>query len=225
MTAGGASCSCEHCGAVCEGRFNACDTVWAHGPREVVRLRPTETVLGRDRRRAGAPASAGDRSAGHSAANGDAATEARAEVLEWLQNAFDGVRSDLRLVMEAVARQGAALEALADAEPVGAKVSAALEALEALPERLRPEPGADAGALSTHLASELRDLLPGYLDEAVREVVRPGQGAMLHRVDEVAAEMRRSLAELYAASAELREEIVRLSAFRSALEDRPPAQR
>jgi hypothetical protein len=35
MVAGKASCSCGVCGAVCTGRFDACASVWAAGPREV----------------------------------------------------------------------------------------------------------------------------------------------------------------------------------------------
>jgi hypothetical protein len=36
MTAGSDSCHCEQCGVVCEGRFEACPSVWAQGPQVVL---------------------------------------------------------------------------------------------------------------------------------------------------------------------------------------------
>jgi hypothetical protein len=31
MVAGSSACFCAHCGAVCEGQFNGCESVWASG--------------------------------------------------------------------------------------------------------------------------------------------------------------------------------------------------
>ncbi len=43
MVAGTASCSCAQCGAVCEGLYPGCVTVWAAGPRNIALTRPPKT--------------------------------------------------------------------------------------------------------------------------------------------------------------------------------------
>ncbi len=50
MVAGGSTCTCAQCGAVCRGRFTGCVDVWARGPRSVtVRVKPTEEPVRRSR--------------------------------------------------------------------------------------------------------------------------------------------------------------------------------
>lgn len=228
MTAGDTSCTCGTCGVVCAGRFSACSAVWARGPRQVTLASP---VL------AGRPAVKADANGGSGVVATEPATvtnsadDGRGEVLEWLQSAFDGVRGDLALVADAIARQQQALNTLTHAEETTTHL---VELAEALPDRVST---AVAGAVRAaaavavagappaglELTEELRQTLPGYVDEAVRQIVRPGQGAMMNRVDEVAAELRESLEEVQASAAELRNEMARLAAFRAALIADQPA--
>ncbi len=226
MTAGDSSCSCATCGIVCPGRFSACSTVWDRGPRRVNLVRPVAARV---------PAVAPEVNGGAPAAapEGPAAPEpadrGRGEVLEWLQSAFEGVRGDLALVIDAVSRQQEALTTLARTE---AATTHLVELAEALPGRVftavadavagAPAPAAaapplDAAMLAVEMGKELRQALPGYIDDAVRDIVRPGQGAMMNRVDEVTVELRESLAEVQASAVELRNEMARLAAFRAAL--------
>lgn len=176
----------------------------------------------------GAPAAAPE---GPAAA--EPADRGRGEVLEWLQSAFEGVRGDLALVIDAVSRQQEALTTLARTE---AATTHLVELAEALPGRVfaavadavagagapavaaaPAPPPLDAAMLAEEMGKELRQALPGYIDDAVRDIVRPGQGAMMNRVDEVTVELRESLAEVQASAAELRNEMARLAAFRAAL--------
>lgn len=228
MTAGDASCACPTCGAVCTGRFSACSAVWERGPREVTLARP---VIDRPQAVAPHPNGGVPVIAAERAPAPEPADDGRGEVLEWLQSAFDGVRGDLALVIDAVARQQDALTALSRTE---AATTHLVELAEALPDRVCaavadavagavaasgpvPAPAVDPAVMARGMSEELRHVLPGYIDEAVREIVRPGQGAMMNRVDEVSAELRVSLVEVQASAAELRNEMARLAAFRAAL--------
>lgn len=229
MTAGDSSCACTTCGVVCAGKFSACSAVWERGPRELTLASPVVV-----RRPGVVPSRPGT---GHRAAPvvasepagaADLADHGRGEVLEWLQSAFDGVRGDLAQVLEAVALQQQALSSLSEAEGVTARL---VELAEALPDRVcaavaeamatAAEEAGSSGrsAINGDAATtdEMRQILPDYIDQAVREIVRPGQGAMMNTVDEVAAELRESLVEVQASAAELRNEMSRLAAFRSAL--------
>lgn len=215
MTAGDASCACAVCGVSCPGRFSSCSAVWARGPREVamaspvVVRRPAFVSRGEVSGAATIPAAV---AGPEPAAAMEPAEDGRGEVLEWLQSAFDGVRDDLAMVLDAVGRQQQALTSLSEREGATTRL---VELAEALPDRVAAAV-ADAIAAGAK-AAEPRQPLPEYIDQAVREIVRPGQGAMMNRVDEVAAELRGSLAEVQAAAGELRNEMARLAAFRSAL--------
>ncbi len=222
MTAGDTSCACPTCGVVCTGRFSACGAVWARGPRDVTLASPV--IAPRPAVRAQANGG-GPVIPAEPAAVPEPADDGRGEVLEWLQSAFDGVRGDLALVIDAVGRQHEALTTLAQAR---AATTHLVELAEALPDRVRaavadavaaptPAPGVDATVAAQEMGEELRRVLPGYIDEAVRAIVRPGQGAMMNRVDAVAAELRRSLVEVQASAGELRDEMTRLAALRTAL--------
>lgn len=226
MTAGETSCSCSACGVVCTGKFSACKAVWARGPREVSLARPVVV-----RRPNSKPSPQAAEPA--AAQPPEVVDDGRTEVFEWLQSAFDGVRGDLALVIDAVGRQQQALSTLTQAE---ATTTHLVELAEAFPDRvcaLMSDVVADAVAAGAaaggggflggeavsaqNVGDELRQVLPGYIDDAVREIVRPGQGAMMNRVDEVATGLRQSLMEVQDSAAELRNEIARLTAFRTAL--------
>lgn len=232
MTAGQSSCACTTCGVVCAGRFSACGAVWERGPRELTLASPVVVRRpGPVSSRPGTGEKATPVVASEPAGAADPADDGRGEVLEWLQSAFDGVRGDLSQVLQAVALQQQALAALSEAEGVTARL---LELAEALPDRVCDavadaiETAAEAGSsrrsvvngdapTTDEMSDEMRHILPDYIDQAVREIVRPGQGAMMNRVDEVAAELRVSLVEVQASAIELRNEMARLAAFRAAL--------
>lgn len=233
MTAGDTSCSCSTCGVVCTGRFSACSAVWARGPREVTLARPViarrPTAAAKPAVPKGAPpAPPAPAEVRGAAAPAQPPDDGRSEVLEWLQSAFDGVRGDLTLVIDAVGRQQQALTTLTQSE---ATTTHLVELAEALPDRVCAVmadvvvDAVAAGAAATagpsvsaqEMGDELRHVLPGYIGDAVREIVRPGQGAMMNRVDEVAAELRQSLVEVQVSAGELRNEMARLAAFRTAL--------
>ena len=230
MAAGDSSCACTVCGVVCSGRFSGCGAVWDRGPRQLTPatpvVTPRPTVVSRvDLNGAGsAPAPTPE-----PAAVADHGEHGRGEVLEWLQSAFDGVRSDLAQVIDLVGRQQQAVAKVHEADVATAhlveladslpdRVSAAVaEAMAAAPVAGPREATAPGGTTALDVGEELRLVLPGFIDEAVREIVRPGQGAMMNRVDEVAAELRESLVEVQASAAELRNEMARLAGFRAAL--------
>ena len=231
MRAGESSCACTTCGVTCTGKFSACSAVWERGPRELtlaspVVIRRHTSVAQREAAGNGARAVV----TAEPAAVAEPGDDGRGEVLDWLQSAFDGVRADLGTVMEAVVVQQQALSALSEAEGVTAQL---VELAETLPQRVSvavadaivaaapasaaPFAGGHGGTPTEEMSDEMRQILPDYIDQAVREIVRPGQGAMMNRVDEVAGELRESLVEVQSAAAELRNEMARLAAFRSAL--------
>ncbi|HUP70278.1 MAG TPA: hypothetical protein VM142_10745 [Acidimicrobiales bacterium] len=235
MTAGDSSCACTVCGVVCAGRFSACGAVWDRGPREftiagpIVILRPT-VVPPVDLNGAGAsPPAPTEPAAVADHGEHGRGEDGRGEVLEWLQSAFEGVRSDLAQVMDLVGRQQQAVAMTHEADDATAhlvelaeslpdRVSAAVaDAIAAAPVSAPRQPLAPGDTTARDVGEELRLVLPGFIDEAVREIVRPGQGAMMNRVDEVAAGLRESLVEVQASAAELRNEMARLAGFRAAL--------
>ncbi len=232
MTAGNSSCACTTCGVVCAGKFSACTAVWGRGPRELTLASPAvvrRPAVVPPRRSTGAVAEGVV--ASEPAADAGAVDDGRGEILEWLQSAFDGVRGDLAQVMEAVALQQQMLTALSEAEGATVQLvelaatlpdrvcAAVTDAITAAAQAASPIPSVMNGDAVTakEMGEEMRQILPDYIDQAVREIVRPGQGAMMNRVDEVAAELRESLVEVQASAAELRNEMARLAAFRSAL--------
>lgn len=228
MTAGEEACSCEACGVSCPGRFAGCATVWARGPRELRLSRPAPAtpVPGSAAPAPSAPSTArasGSRSGGKArtrpavvaepdpGAEPDAAKapassptgnghanvamdDGRAEILEWLRSTFDGVRSDIRALTDAVSRQQATLASFDEASQSNALVVAATEAL---PARVG---AAVAEALESHHADTLV----------------PAQ-------DEVVAKVSDTLAGVENIASELRNELVRLHAFREALAADLPA--
>ena len=50
MRAGADSCTCEQCGVVCKGRFEACPAVWARGPHPVLLAPKADPTIWRRRR-------------------------------------------------------------------------------------------------------------------------------------------------------------------------------
>lgn len=223
MTAGEAACSCEACGVACPGRFAGCATVWARGPREVRFSAPATRISGRTQADTAVPpdalpdpapapeVAAADEPAAEpdppapratrtrraTAANGHAAVatdDGRAEILEWLRSTFDGVRSDIRALSDAVSRQQATLASFEEAAQSNALVVAATEAL---PARVG---AAVAEALESH---HLDTLAPAH--------------------EEVVAKVSDTLAGVEDIASELRNELVRLHAFREALASDLPA--
>lgn len=207
MMAGEAACSCEVCGVSCPGRFAGCATVWARGPREVSFSAPAARLSGR----AGppsppapeavapldSPAPHPTRTRSEASANGHAEVatdDGRAEILEWLRSTFDGVRSDIRALSDAVSRQQATLASFEEAAQSNALVVAATQAL---PARVG---AAVAEALESH---HLDTLAPAH--------------------EQVVAKVSDTLAGVEDIASELRNELVRLHAFREALASDLPA--
>lgn len=217
MRAGESACSCEACGVSCPGRFAGCATVWARGPREVHFSAPAARRSGRAdppfppgpepevaavvgpaaEAEPASPAPRPARTRRTAPANGHAEVatdDGRAEILEWLRSTFDGVRSDIRALSDAVSRQQATLASFEEAANSNALVVAATEAL---PARVG---AAVAEALESH-----------HLD-----TLAPAQ-------EEVVAKVSSTLASVEDIASELRNELVRLHAFREALAADLPA--
>ena len=227
VTAGSSACHCTSCGVVCEGRFGGCATVWANGPRQVTLVRP-QVLVGRARP---APPDKGPDAEPEPQRHPDAVVspdDGRVEVLEWLQGAFEGLRAELRVVHEALTRQEKALAALAEAD---SGIDRLLELAEGLPPRI-------GRAVSQAVSQAVRQAEVARQAEAasqaVSQAVRQAEAARQPHVEaephpgpraepppqpppEVDAELRRSVAELQASAADLRNERARLAAFRETL--------
>ena len=210
MTAGEAACSCEACGVSCPGRFAGCATVWARGPRPV-KLAASASPPPAAPAPAPAPAAPSLDEAEVIAARGPrirtriqgpagnghaevAVDDGRAEILEWLRSAFDGVRSDVRALTDAVSRQQATLASFDEAAQSNALVVAAAEAL----------PARVGAAVAEALESHHEDTLA------------PAQEAVVAKVTD-------TLAGVEDIASQLRNELVRLHAFREALAADLPA--
>lgn len=135
MVAGESSCRCSTCGAVCEGRFAGCPAVWAAGPREVSLVEP-------DAQSGASPAPVvsaflsaerPERSHLAGAPSAPEAGDARAQVFDWLQDSFEGLRSQLKVLSDAVGRQQQALGSMSEA---GATAERLAELADALPDRI-----------------------------------------------------------------------------------------
>lgn len=241
MTAGSSSCHCEQCGIVCEGKFAGCASVWAAGPREVTLVRPAagedlrpsrpnrlSRREGFPRRAAADVATAEPVDAVATSAGPPATAAAADDVLAWLRSAFEGVRSELRVLSDTVERQQRALAVVAESDQAAERL---VQLADGLPDRIG---GAVAEALRAdheltvarmeELVDELRTAGPaprngatnGHAAAGLDET--PGGG----QLDAVTDELRRSLAEVHSSAAELRNEMVRLAAFRQALADDLP---
>lgn len=217
MRAGETSCSCSDCGVVCKGRFSACDAVWARGPRQVTLARPVPT---RPPTVVGEPISAATTPPPVAAqpAAAEPVDAGRGEVLEWLRSAFDGVRHDLAMVIEAMGRQQQTLSTLSQSEATAAKL---VELVEALPERVTASvaeifkeaaPADTAAPRSSPSTAAAKEFAAHWRQLATAN----GSGA-------VDPELQESLAEVQALAAELRNEMSRLAAFRAALMADQPA--
>ena len=194
VTAGDSACHCTVCGVVCEGQFAGCEAVWARGPREVTLLRPDGQRAG-DRPVAAVEAERGPESDLY-------LEDGRGEVLEWLRVAFEGVRADLTVLSNTVARQQRAIAKAARHEPDGDRL---LEVADALPARVatavseavRAHPSATGnGGVSADVLAELADVLLHSVTTAVRDALEEDRAVMKEHIDQVAAELRQEMARL-----------------------------
>ena len=157
---------------VCEGRFAGCSTVWERGPRAFVRVWPKKLPgndppsLSREAKSVEAhpeaqPEAASPEPNGNSERQGPegagpspppptagplpvaVADDMRGQVFEWLHDSFDSLRSQLRVLSDAVSRQQRALDSMTE-----------------------------AGAAAERL-SRLADVLPDRIGEAVYEAIAP----------------------------------------------------
>ena len=126
------------------------------------------------------------------------------EVLTWLRTAFDGVRSELRVLRDAVDRQQVVLANIAESQAAAERL---VDIADGLPERI-----GDAVSDAVRFEGASRSWPAGSAAPAVA----------LEGVDVVADVLRTSLMEVHASAAELRNEMVRLAAFRQALADDLP---
>ncbi len=135
MVAGESSCRCSTCGAVCEGRFAGCPEVWAAGPREVTLVEPETSGVASPASVVSAFVSAEppERSRVRAAPSTAPAGDARAQAFDWLQDSFDGLRSQLKVLSDAVSRQQQTLGSMGEA---GATAERLAELADALPDRI-----------------------------------------------------------------------------------------
>ncbi len=153
MTAGESSCQCDGCGMVCEGQFAGCSTVWERGPWAFVPVWPSkpwggDLPSGREPEPVGASASAdrakADATSAEPNGNSDlhtpegarpsppptaaplpvtAADDMRGQVFEWLHDSFESLRSQLRVLSDAVSRQERALDSMTEARAAAERLS------------------------------------------------------------------------------------------------------
>lgn len=209
MTAGSDSCQCEECGIVCWGRFASCDVVWAQGPRPVTVAnapgdsfeRATKQLPLDEIAEAEPPPPPPPRpfatpvaSLYHGAPGGfGEAGDARIEVMAWLRSAFDGLRAELRVLSDNIARQQSAIADVVDAHEAAAGIV------------------------------QVAESLPGRVATAVSEAVA---GLAHERTDEAKAALdgvTEAIVQLEYLADDLRNESVRLHAFREALAADLPA--
>jgi hypothetical protein len=118
MRAGESACLCRECGVVCEGQFNGCAAVWAAGPREVVLARSGPEALD---------------VAPEPLAAAQTAHQSRERVVGWLQDSFEGLSAQMRVLSDAVNRQQQVLGDMTEAQAAAARLS---ELADVLPERI-----------------------------------------------------------------------------------------
>ncbi|HEX2273781.1 MAG TPA: BTAD domain-containing putative transcriptional regulator [Acidimicrobiales bacterium] len=194
MTAGAEACTCSVCEVVCTGRFGGCADVWARGPQPVhiVELEPTppspeevpEPVMDE-----APPPEPEEAQAPPPAPGRDPATE----VLLWLRGEFDYVNGQIQALSDRLARQEAAVRAVAETRQEELEVS--LAELEGCAAQLRNE-AAGLREMRAHLAQSLPQLVAEAAAPAVTDTV---SGAVAGAV----AEVRAAVAELGGALSEV----------------------
>lgn len=173
MQAGQQACACPECGVVCEGLFDGCPDVWARGPRPVAFLAGT-VPAGRAGALNAGPAPQPQRQQQppprrSPLANGFSGAPApplppqpmagsRADVLQWFEDAFDELRSELRVVVSAVTRQQAMLAELLDTREAELRVVMVAESLPEL-----------AGEAAAKALSDLSDGLAEVIEARLED--------------------------------------------------------
>jgi hypothetical protein len=202
MTAGSESCGCEACGVICKGRFASCEAVWARGPQlvqithspsDAYERAVTQTPLGDPPMTTPSrPPAPGEWApvepiAGVPSDLRGPGGDARLEVMEWLRSAFDGMRAELRVLSDGVARQQTSIADMVEAnQAMGELASIA----EVLPARVAAAVAEAVASISTAPSPEAQETLDGVRD---------------------------ALIQLETMAEELRSESLRLHAFREAL--------
>ncbi|MDP8936613.1 MAG: hypothetical protein M3O23_02585, partial [Actinomycetota bacterium] len=215
MLAGETACSCSVCRTVCEGRFGGCRDVWGRGPRQF------ENAAGGAQQAVDPPGAnvAQVRPTTQPQPRPDAARahETGMRVLAWMQDEFDGLRSQLQTLAGSVAQNQAVVREMAGSR--ADDLDETLAQLETRAAELRGEAARLAG---------LEDSLTGKLPELVADAVRPHVRQAIDdrvpaMVDEVIQpELKAALNDVESCTAELREETLRLRSFRDELADRLP---
>jgi hypothetical protein len=131
MRAGADACTCDECGIVCSGLFDACTDVWARGPHPVLLVsRPRIEVPappvrspanGQQRRQEPdplpPPVAAEVRTNGAVAAPASSADAGRTEVFRWFEREFGALRDEVAGLRAALAQEHAGNAALDGARP------------------------------------------------------------------------------------------------------------
>jgi transposase-like protein len=212
MQADVASCHCDECGVVCKGRFEACPSVWAQGPRPVV-IEPPRSLLSP---KVGRHDTNGHGDHGPSATDDPVATANGAldgaevspvtapgtetpkrpsidgaEVRRWFQSTFDSLRAEIEVLRGALSQEQVIVARLIESRVGEAKVDG--ELLRGLVDAaVRDAVRSEASELSGNLTAKV-DGLSGAL-----ETVRQSQ-------TDHAADVQRSTEEALANSAGMRE--------------------
>jgi hypothetical protein len=245
MVAGEAACHCDQCGVICEGKFAGCEAVWAAGPREVEFDRPprvperpaTTAVMSEDARHdleeevppdaPWARPESDPRSVqppdplepirrptvyADAPLASPVTDDARLEVMEWLRSAFDGLRAELRVLSDGIARQQSSIADVIEANAAAVQI---VEAADALPGRVAaavaeavagvtPEPSPEAQAALegvTEAIVQLEYLADDLRNESIRlhafrEALSADLPAVAKAVEDAAARADARLAEL-----------------------------
>jgi hypothetical protein len=200
MTAGEDSCYCEACGVGCHGQFGGCPDVWARGPVKIEFSAPPATT-GRASRVAATEARAGTptgprptppvyvEAAAPMAAEPTSVSvgDSRLEVMEWLRGAFEGVRAELRVLSDGIARQQSSIADIAEANAAAAELV------------------------------RVSDLLPQRVAAAVADAIAHAAPVTSPESEQALASVAEALVQLEHLADDLRSESLRLHAFREAL--------
>lgn len=209
MRAGQTACSCPECGVVCEGQFDGCPDVWARGPRllPVDEPDPSEAMVAFGRpRHTERPPSDDFSPAMPSPLNGDTfddpptnrtmvaslEDEPRTEVFRWFEEAFDGLRNELRALAGGLTQQQAMMNELMESRQADLRLAV------------------------------LAESIPALVDDAVRKAMADHSVAMLDFVDSSLGDFRDSLKRTEAATraaqqAATEEQLAELEAVKQAV--------
>lgn len=207
MRAGADACSCPECQTVCQGHFGGCSAVWARGPVEVtlssspssVRVVTEEPV---DPFESPAPAQATASPALPGPRMGFGGAEGgRTEILDWMRAAFDGLRRELRVLNDTVARHQSTLGELAESRAAETRV---VDLADTLPDRLGAGIAAAIEARQdaymhqvdehvSRLATQLAIELPRRLGTAIADAIEERHDVLLRRVEQTTAQLREEL--------------------------------